>query len=268
MPCPSGEFADEIPADQPSAPAARRISRHVDAELLDPEPRDSGPPHDSERSGYEPAAFDCQAATRAAGEPGRGDRRLRARELAEAATALLATSPAAAERMLLQALDCGSGVLSGEQLARLSSLVVTAVAHQPGREHDLAAAAVAAAESWAGISAADAAHHTLLAARVHYRSGHHRLAATLFAAALGCDALPYPPEEVAVLYEQLGRCLEQSHRHRGAARAYAAGAAAVAGRPQWRELHGDLIEAATRSRRSARNPAAMVRAYLSARRTP
>ncbi|PPJ31533.1 hypothetical protein C5E41_06285 [Nocardia nova] len=169
--------------------------------------------------------------------------------------------------MLLQALNCGTGVLSGEQLARLCSLVVTAVAGQPGREHDLAVAAAAAAESWTGISAADAAHHTLLAARVHYRNGHHRRAAALFAEALGCDALPYPPEEVAVLYEQLGRCLGQCHRHRAAARAYAAGAAAVAGRPQWDELHGDLIEAATRSRRSARNPAAMVRAYLSARRT-
>ncbi|PSR61799.1 hypothetical protein C8258_26465 [Nocardia sp. MDA0666] len=238
----------------------------MDAEPPDPEPCDSEPPHDSERSGYEPAAFECPAPTRATDEPRRGDMRLRARELAEAATALLATSPAAAERMLLQALDCGSGVLSGEQRARLSSLVVTAVANQPGREHDLAAAAVAAAESWTGISAADAAHHTLLAARVHYRSGHHRLAATLFAAALGCDALPYPPEEVAVLYEQLGRCLGQCHRHRAAARAYEAGAAAVAGRPRWEELHGDLVDAASRSRHSARNPAAMVRAYLSARR--
>ncbi|WP_094024175.1 hypothetical protein [Nocardia cerradoensis] len=266
MPCPSGEFADEIPADQPSAPAAQRVSRHGEAERLGPEPRDSGPPHDSERSGYEPPAVECPAPTRATDEPRRGDMRLRAQELAEAATALLATSPAAAERMLRQAVDSGSGVLSGEQLARLSSLVVTAVANQPGREHDLAAAAVAAAESWAGISAADAAHHTLLAARVHYRSGHHRFAATLFAAALGCDALPYPPEEIAVLYEQFGRCLAQCHRHRAAARAYAVGAAAVAGRPQWDELHGDLIEAATRSRRAARNPAAMVQAYLSARR--
>ncbi|SUA47017.1 Uncharacterised protein [Nocardia africana] len=193
--------------------------------------------------------------------------RRRARELTEAATALLGTSPAVAERMLLQALDCGTGVLSGEQLARLCSLVVTAVGNQPGRAHDVAAAAAVAAESWAGISAADAAHHTLLAARVHYRSGHHRLAATLFAEALGCAALPYPPEEIAVLYEQFGRCLTQCHRHRAAARAYTAGAAAVAGRPEWDELHGDLIEAAARSRRSARNPAAMVRAYLSARRT-
>lgn len=168
--------------------------------------------------------------------------------------------------MLLHALNCGTGVLSGEQRARLCSLVVTAIANQPGREHDLAAAAAAAAASWTGISAADVAHHTLLAARVHYRRGHHRRAATLYTEALGCDALPYPPEEIAVLYEQLGRCLGQCHRHPAAARAYTAGAAAVAGRPQWDELHRDLIEAATRSRRAARNPAAMVRAYLSARR--
>ncbi|MFF0453184.1 hypothetical protein [Nocardia africana] len=262
MPCPSGEFADEIPADQPSATAAQRHPRHRDAESPVPEPRDYGP-RDSERSGREPAATDCPAPMHG---PVRGDMRLRARELTEAATALLGTSPAVAERMLLQALDCGTGVLSGEQLARLCSLVVTAIGNQPGRDHDLAAAAAVAAESWAGISAADAAHHTLVAARVHYRSGHHRLAAGLFAEALGCAALPYPPEEVAVLYEQLGRCLAQCHRHRAAARAYAAGAAAVAGRPRWDELHGDLIEAATRSRRSARNPAAMVRAYLSARR--
>ncbi|MBF4996303.1 hypothetical protein IRT45_03920 [Nocardia sp. BSTN01] len=209
---------------------------------------------------------ECPEPTRETAEPPVGDLRLRAQELTEAATALLGTSPAAAERMLVQALAVGTGVLSGEQSARLSSLVVTAVANQPGREHDLAAAAVAAAESWTGISVADAAHHTLLAARVHYRSGHHRRAATLFAAALGCDALPYPPEEIAVLYEQLGRCLGQCHRHRAAARAYEAGAAAIAGRPPWEELHGDLVDAATRSRHSARNPAAMVRAYLSARR--
>ncbi|PPJ22840.1 MULTISPECIES: hypothetical protein [Nocardia] len=261
MPCPSGEFADEIPVDQPSAPAAQRDPHDRDAEPA--EFPDAGPP-DRERSGSVPAASECPAP--ASDEPAPGDLRLRARELTEAATALLGTSPAVAERMLLQALHCGTGVLSGEQRARLYSLVVTAVANQPGREHDLAAAAAAAAASWTGISAADVAHHTLLAARVHYRRGHHRRAATLYAQALGCDALPYPPEEIAVLYEQLGRCLEQCHRHRAAARAYTAGAAAVAGRPQWDELHRDLIEAATRSRRAARNPAAMVRAYLSARR--
>ncbi|NKY84570.1 hypothetical protein [Nocardia veterana] len=187
------------------------------------------------------------------------------RELTEAAIARLRADPAAAERMLRQAVDIGSGVLSDRQLARLASLVVTAVAQQRGREDDLAAAALAAAHRWMDVSAADAAHHTVLAARVHYRRGRYRSALPLLASALSAAELPYPPEEIAVLYEQLGHCLQQGRRYRAAARAYRSGAAVVVGRSQWAELHGDLVGAAARAELRARGPVAWVREGAAAR---
>ena len=163
--------------------------------------------------------------------------------------------------MLMRALRIGADVLMPEQLARLRSLVVTAIAQQRGRDTDLAAAALAAAHGWADISARDAAHHTVIAARIHYRGGHYHSAAVLFGQALGRGELPYPPEEIAVLYELLGRCLDAEQRYRAAARAYAAGAAVIADRAQWTELHADLTGAAARSRQLARHPRATVREW-------
>ncbi len=231
MPNPSGEFAAGLPADLPSADVAP-----------------PNPPGSRERS---PGATDSP--DESPREP--------ARELVEAATALLGSEPEVAERMLLRALGIGAGILTPEQLARLRSLLVTAIAQQLGRETDLAAAALAAARGWAGLSAGDAAHHTVIAARIHYRGGRYRSAAALFARALCRGELPYPPEEIAVLYELLGRCLDADERYRAAARAYAAGAAAVADRAQWAELFTDLTGAATRSRQLARHPGAIVREW-------
>ena len=236
MPSPSGEFADEVPAEQSSAAAAPQHPPALGGE--------------SHRPGI--ARDELQYV----------DSGVHVRELIECATALLGTRPVAAERMLLQALGTGVDVLSGEQRARLRSLVVTAIAQQPGREDDLAAAALAAAGGWADISVGDAAHHTVIAARIHYRGGHYRSAAALFARALSRGELPYPQEEIAVLYEQLGRCLDEGRRYRAAARAYTAGAAVIAGRTQWAELHADLTDAADRSRQSARHPGAILRAWV------
>lgn len=206
MPSPSGEFADDIPAEQS---CVRPERQHV----------------------------------RAPDTPGD-----RAQALTEWATALLATAPAATERILLRALAIGADLLDREQYARIRSLVVTAIAQQPGRANDLADAALAAARSWAGISAADAAHHTVIAARIRYRGGRHESAGQLLSTALRGDALPYPPEEIAVLYELLGRCLQERHRHREAAQAFRAGAALIAADPRWAELHADLAAAADRCR--------------------
>ena len=206
MPSPSGEFADDIPADQSCVRAARQRIDLSDA-------------------------------------PG-----ARAQALIESATALLATAPAETERILLQVLGTGAEMLDREQCARIRSLVVTAVAQQPGREEDLVDAALAAARSWAGISAADAAHHTVVAARIRYRGGDRASAGQLLATALHSGALPYPPEEIAVLYELLGRCLQERLRHRDAANAYRAGADLIAGDPCWAELHADLAAAADRCR--------------------
>lgn len=164
--------------------------------------------------------------------------------------------------MLSRAVGIGADVLTPEQLARVRSLLVTAIAQQPGREADLAAAALAAARDWGDISARDAAHHTVVAARIHYRGGRYRSAAHLFARALSRGELPYPPEEIAVLYELLGHCLDADARYRAAARAYAAGAAAVADRARWAELFADLTGAAARSRRLGRKPGAAVREWV------
>ena len=230
MPKPSGEFAAELPADPPSAAVAP--------------PYPPGP-------GEQPPSASVSAAASS---------RDRARGLVEAATALLGGRPADAERMLVRALGIGADVPTPEQLARLRSLVVTAIAQQPGRDTDLAAAALAAAHAWADISAGDAAHHTVIAARIHYRGGRHRCAAALFGQALRRGELPYPPEEIAVLYELLGRCLDADQRFRRL-REPMRRAAVLAGNAQWTELHADLTGAAARSRRLGRDPRASVKEW-------
>ncbi|MBF6331610.1 hypothetical protein [Nocardia transvalensis] len=175
--------------------------------------------------------------------------------LTELATARLTTDPVRAEALLRRALTIGAAALPADQLARLSSLIVTAVAGQPGRDHDLAAAALAAARSWQGLSATDAAHHTLLAARIHFRVGDHRTAAALFRQALSHPGIPYPASEIAVLHEQFGTSLTALHRHRAAAREFTLGARLIADDPTFRELHADLLASAAAARTAARRRA-------------
>ncbi|MEG8182650.1 hypothetical protein GZH49_29720 [Nocardia terpenica] len=161
--------------------------------------------------------------------------------LAEMAVARLAIDPAGAERILRRALAVGGQRLPRERRARLNSLVVTAISAQTGRDDELAEAALVAAASWIGLSAADDAHHTLLAARIHYRAGHHRAAARLYARALTCRDIPYPAPEIALLHEQFGTCLLALHRFRDAAREFTLGAHLVANIPDYHELREDLL---------------------------
>lgn len=181
--------------------------------------------------------------------------------LIEFGTARLADTPAVAEGALRRAVRAGTGILSAEQLARLHTLIVTAICGQPGREADLAAAALVAADHWQGLSAADAAHHTLLAARIHYRSGRHSAAAVLYRRGLSCPGLPYPAPEIAILHEQFGTCLVAVRRYRSAAAVFEIGAGFAAHDRDCRDLHRDLLAAAAAARAAAR-PVAMVRRLL------
>lgn len=195
-----------------------------------------------------------------------------AARLGELAAARLTADPAGAERRLRHALKVGAEVLSPELLARLSSLLVTAISAQPGREAALADAAVTAAWRWEGLSEADAVHHTLVAARAWHRAGRHGEAAALFEQPLmlssgstpraancaesndrpryspeqslpGID-IPYPLSEIAVIRRQFGESLNALNRYRDAAAQFAEGARLVRDAPRHRELSAELVHAA------------------------
>ncbi|WP_024803319.1 hypothetical protein [Nocardia sp. BMG51109] len=179
--------------------------------------------------------------------------------LIEFGTARLADTPAVAEATLRRAAAAGEGVLPADRLARLYSLIVTAICGQPGRDADLAAAALTAAEHWRGLSPADAAHHTLLAARIYYRTRRYRDAVPLYRTALAHPDIPYPAPQIAVLHEQFGECLNALHRYRSAAREFTRGAQWVAGTPGCRELHADLLSSAAAAHAATRPPAVLRR---------
>ncbi|MBF6172229.1 hypothetical protein [Nocardia blacklockiae] len=180
--------------------------------------------------------------------------------LIEFGTARLADTPAVAEGALRRAVRAGAAVLPPDQLARLYSLIVTAICGQPGREADLAAAALVAADRWWSLSANDAAHYTLLAARLYYRCGRHHEAVGLYRRGLSCPDLPYPAPEIAVLHEQYGTCLLAVHRYRSAATVFDIGARLAADDPDCRDLHRDLLASASTARAAARPIAALRRA--------
>ncbi|RMI32861.1 hypothetical protein [Nocardia stercoris] len=159
--------------------------------------------------------------------------------IVEQAVAVLRTDPARAELLLRQALSRGAG-LPATDLARLSSLVVTAVAARGGPDRELADAALAAALRWEAISPPDAAHHRALAARILHRQGQHAAAADLFATVLPARDLPYRPPEIALLHEQYGWSLRALGRYTDAAGQFEAGAGLVADGAEYRELHADL----------------------------
>ncbi|MBF6324987.1 hypothetical protein OG935_14330 [Nocardia cyriacigeorgica] len=192
------------------------------------------------------------------------DRSAEATRLIEAATARLNTDPAAAETQLRRALALGSGVLTREDLARLNSLLVSALAGQPGREADLADAALYAAARWSGLSEADAAHHSCVAARAFHRAGQHGPAAALFDQVVGDPDLGYPASELAVIGAQYGASLSALGRPGEAARQYVSAAKLIEHLPGHDEFRAELAEAAAvalaRAGRSAEARAAYLRA--------
>lgn len=151
---------------------------------------------------------------------GRGAEAIR---LGELAAARLLGEPEEAERYLRAALESGAGALPAEHLARLHAQLVTVLSGLPGREADLAAAALAAAGHWADLSGDTVTHLVFVAARAWHRAGRHRRAAELFARAIAAPA-PYPAAEMAVLRGQYGRSLRLLGEHARAARHYLAAA--------------------------------------------
>ncbi|MFI6046505.1 hypothetical protein ACIA8C_33145 [Nocardia sp. NPDC051321] len=189
------------------------------------------------------------------------DRIAEVQRLAELGAARLADAPEHAEARLREALSVGAGILPAEQLARLSSQLVIAIAGQPDRELDLADAAVRAAARWEGLSEPDLLHHTVIAARAFHRARRHGEAAALFEEAMVADKVPYPPAELAAVRAQFGESLNALHRYQDAAPQFALAAQLVEHDLDRRELHADLAMAAATALGYGDQDAAAVAAY-------
>ncbi|MFC9895208.1 hypothetical protein ACFVMC_16110 [Nocardia sp. NPDC127579] len=171
---------------------------------------------------------------------GEGESAAEAARLADLAAMRLLDQPGDAERYLRQAISCGSGTLTDEHLARLSSQLVMVMSGQRGRETELAEAAQQAAARWAGISEPDTVHLGLVAARALHRAGRHSEAVAAFAAPLAAHTTPYPPLEMALVFGQYGRSLKLLGRYRAAAQQFLDGARLIATDPAHRELCAEL----------------------------
>ena len=123
----------------------------------------------------------------------------------------------AAEELAREALAHGAEELDAPSRAQLSSLLMEAIGRQRGREEDLAAAALAAAARWDGISEPDALHSTFTAARAYYQLHRHGEAVALFAQATPKIEIPYARPGIARTRGQYGRSLRALGRHREAA---------------------------------------------------
>ena len=123
----------------------------------------------------------------------------------------------AAEKLARDALAHGSAELETVDKARLSTLIVEAVARQQGREADLADAALTAAASWDGISEPDALHNTFTAARAYAALDRHGEASALFAQAMPRVDVPYERAVIAMTRDLYGRSLREIGDHREAA---------------------------------------------------
>ncbi|MFI9505084.1 hypothetical protein [Nocardia sp. NPDC052566] len=187
-----------------------------------------------------------------------------ARRLAELATARLSDDPGVAEAQLREALQFGAGVLPAEHVARLSSQLVTAVAGQPGRDLELADAALNAAARWEGISEPDVVHHTVVAARALHRAGRHGEAAVLFEQALADNVIPYPRAELALVRGQFGDSLQRLGRNQDAAKQFAEAARLVQHDADRRELHAELAWSAAGALEGCGQEEQALAAYLRA----
>ncbi|MEU8894658.1 hypothetical protein [Nocardia sp. NPDC048505] len=164
--------------------------------------------------------------------------------LADLAAIRLLEHPGDAEKYLRQAISCGHGTLPAEHLARLHSQLVMVIAGRPGRELELAEAAQEAAARWAGISEADTAHLSFVAARALHRAGRHDAAVTAFAAPLDAGAAPYPPAEMALVLGQYGRSLKLLGRDQDAAHQFLEAARLARHDPSHQQLRAELTMSA------------------------
>ncbi|MFE7798829.1 tetratricopeptide repeat protein [Nocardia sp. NPDC057440] len=184
--------------------------------------------------------------------------------LAGLAAARLIDRPAVAERHLRRALSIGATVLPAEHLARLSSQLVMVLSGQPGRESELADAALDAVARWEGISDADAVHLTFVAARAFHRAGRHGEAAALFEQPIAAGKVPYPAAEMAVLRRQYAESLRRLGRFRAAARQFVEAARLVHDDPGRIELQADLVWAAATALENCDEDDQALAAYLHA----
>ncbi|MFG1792368.1 hypothetical protein [Nocardia sp. NPDC049149] len=192
------------------------------------------------------------------------DRIAEVRRLSELGTACLAGAPAEAEARLREALSIGVGIVPAEELARLSSQLVTAIAGQPDRDIDVADAAVRAAARWEGLSEPDLLHHTVIAARAFRRAERHGEAVALFEEALASNSVPYPAAELAVVLGQFGESLNALRRYEDAARQFAAGAQLIEQEPDRLELRAELAMSAAKALDRCDQDEAAMAAYLRA----
>ncbi len=231
------------------------------------------------------------------------DRRAAAEHLVQAAAVLMAADPVGAEATLRRALHAGDGVLHPEQLARLSSLLVSAISGQSGREVALADAALTAAWHWEPWSPVDALHQIVVAARAYHRADRHGEAVALLEQPLSLDpspftgrsspresiedpasnirplsvirsaspgemltasALPYPVVEIALIRRQFGDSLNAVNRYADAAAQFTEGARLIHADPRHRELHAELVFASAAALSVCGRDAEALEAYLRA----
>ncbi|WP_228002286.1 hypothetical protein [Nocardia australiensis] len=191
---------------------------------------------------------------------------IEAQRYADLAAARLLYRPADAEQHLRQALSIGASVLPAEQLARLSSQLVMVISGQPGRELELAVAAMNAAARWEPISDADAVHLSFVAARALHRAGRDEAAVAVFEPPIMAGKTPYPAAEMAVVRGQYAQSLRRLGRFRAAAQQFAEGARLVREDPSRVELRADLIWAAAIALDNCDEDAQALVAYLRAAR--
>ncbi|RJO70137.1 hypothetical protein D5S18_28680 [Nocardia panacis] len=187
-----------------------------------------------------------------------------AHRMADLGAALLADSPDAAEDQLRQALSVGAQVLPAEHTARLSAQLVSAISSRPGREGRLAEAALQAAARWEDISAADAVHHTLIAARALHRVSAHGEAAALFEQALAEPDIPYPDSELAVVRGEFGDSLRALDRHREAVEQFVLAFGLVRAEPARIRLRAELAWSAAAALDACEQDRRALAAYLHA----
>ncbi|WP_432930730.1 hypothetical protein ACQPZZ_09205 [Microbispora sp. CA-135349] len=148
--------------------------------------------------------------------------------------------PKGAEDHVSTALEWGGDLLPADEAAELSSLLVEALGRQPGRQLDVVAAALAAADRWDGISEADALHNIFAAAGAYHALDRHGEAIALFEEAMPRVEVPYEARAVARTRAQYGRSLTELGRHLEAAEQLVMAAGLVQDDPEAKELNAEL----------------------------
>jgi tetratricopeptide (TPR) repeat protein len=168
-----------------------------------------------------------------------------------AQVAMQSGDPAIAERLTRDALAHGADVISAQDRARFSSLLVEALSRQRERQLDLVDAALRAAELWEGLSEPDTLHNRFTAASAYASLDRYGEAAALFDELMPRVHVPYDDAGIAMRREQYGDCLTQLGEHRKAAEQYVAAAALVQDDPHNQVAHARVAWSAAQALQSA-----------------